>query len=70
MQKSNPECDILILIQTNQNLSENEEQLKWRHYNNMKIEGNQKELDAMVEFHKGNRVEGLQKQKMEVMNFR
>ena len=23
----------------------------------MKIEGNQKELDAMVEFHKGNRVE-------------
>lgn len=25
----------------------------------MKIEGNQKELDAMVEFHKGNRVEGL-----------
>ncbi|MBC8628899.1 LPS biosynthesis protein, partial [Blautia stercoris] len=24
----------------------------------MKIEGNQKELDAMVEFHKGNRVEG------------
>ena len=27
--------------------------------NNMKIEGNQKELDAMVEFHKGNRVEGL-----------
>ena len=23
--------------------------------NNMKIEGNQKELDAMAEFHKGNR---------------
>ena len=44
---------------TNLNLSENEEELKWRRYNNMKIEGNQKELDAMVEFHKGNRVEGL-----------
>ena len=28
----------------------------------MKIEGNQKELDAMVEFHKGNRVEGLRLQ--------
>ena len=27
----------------------------------MKIEGNQKELDAMVEFHKGNRVEGIPK---------
>ena len=26
----------------------------------MKIEGNQKELDAMVEFHKGNRVEGAE----------
>ena len=25
----------------------------------MKIEGNQKELDAMAEFHKGNRAEGL-----------
>ena len=25
----------------------------------MKIEGNQKELDAMAEFHKGNRTEGL-----------
>ena len=25
----------------------------------MKIEGNQKELDAMVEFHKGNRVEAV-----------
>ena len=25
----------------------------------MKIEGNQKELDAMVEFHKGNRVEEM-----------
>ena len=29
----------------------------------MKIEGNQKELDAMVEFHKGNRVEGLRLQR-------
>ena len=28
----------------------------------MKIEGNQKELDAMVEFHKGNRVEGVRLQ--------
>ena len=28
----------------------------------MKIEGNQKELDAMAEFHKGNRVEGLRMQ--------
>ena len=43
---------------TNRNLSENEEELKWRRYNNMKIEGNQKELDAMVEFHKGNRNTG------------
>ena len=25
----------------------------------MKSEGNQKELDAMAEFHKGNRAEGL-----------
>ena len=29
----------------------------------MKIEGNQKELDAMAEFHKGNRVEGLRMQR-------
>ena len=36
--------------------------MKWRRYNNRKIEGNQKELDAMVEFHKGNRVEGLRLQ--------
>ena len=28
----------------------------------MKIEGNQKELDAMAEFHKGNRAEGLRLQ--------
>ena len=28
----------------------------------MKIEGNQKELDAMAEFHKGNRTEGLRLQ--------
>ena len=28
----------------------------------MKIEVNQKELDAIVEFHKGNRVEGLRLQ--------
>ena len=37
--------------------------MKWSRYNNMKIEGNQKELDAMVEFHKGNRVEGLSLQR-------
>ena len=48
----------------------NEEQLKWRRYNNMKIEGNQKELDAMVEFHKGNRVEGLRLQEEFAAEFR
>lgn len=55
---------------TNRNLSENEEELKWRRYNNMKIEGNQKELDAMVEFHKGNRVEGLRLQEEFAAKFR
>ena len=55
---------------TNLNLSENEEELKWRRYNNMKIEGNQKELDAMVEFHKGNRVEGLRLQEEFAAEFR
>lgn len=35
----------------------------------MKIEGNQKELDAMVEFHKGNRVEGLRLQENLQRNF-
>ena len=54
----------------NRNLSENEEELKWRRYNNMKIEGNQKELDAMVEFHKGNRVEGLRLQEEFAAEFR
>ena len=44
--------------------------MKWRHYNNMKIEGNQKELDAMVEFHKGNRVEGLRLQEEFAAEFR
>ena len=33
----------------------------------MKIEGNQKELDAMVEFHKGNRVEGPRKVMQETL---
>ena len=36
----------------------------------MKIEGNQKELDAMVEFHKGNRVEGLRLQEEFAAEFR
>ena len=36
----------------------------------MKIEGNQKELDAMVEFHKGNRVEGLRLQEEFAVEFR
>ena len=36
----------------------------------MKIEGNQKELDAMVEFHKGNRVEGLRLQEEFATEFR
>ena len=36
----------------------------------MKIEGNQKELDAMVEFHKGNRVEGLRLQEEFAAKFR
>lgn len=44
--------------------------MKWRRYNNMKIEGNQKELDAMVEFHKGNRVEGLRLQEEFAAEFR
>ena len=35
----------------------------------MKIEGNQRELDAMVEFHKGNRVEGLRLQEEFAANF-
>ena len=54
----------------NWNLSENEEELKWRRCNNMKIEGNQKELDAMVEFHKENRVEGLRLQEEFAAEFR
>ena len=36
----------------------------------MKIEGNQKELNAMVEFHKGNRVEGLRLQEEFAAEFR
>ena len=36
----------------------------------MKIEGNQKELDAMVEFHKENRVEGLRLQEEFAAEFR
>ena len=36
----------------------------------MKIEGNQKELDAMVEFHKGHRVEGLRLQEEFAAEFR
>ena len=36
----------------------------------MKIEENQKELDAMVEFHKGNRVEGLRLQEEFAAEFR
>ena len=36
----------------------------------MKIEGNQKELDAMVEFHKGKRVEGLRLQEEFAAEFR
>ena len=36
----------------------------------MKIEGNQKELDAMVEFHKGNRIEGLRLQEEFAAEFR
>ena len=36
----------------------------------MKIEGNQKELDAMAEFHKGNRVEGLRLQEEFAAEFR
>ena len=36
----------------------------------MKIEGNQKELAAMVEFHKGNRVEGLRLQEEFAAEFR
>ena len=36
----------------------------------MKIERNQKELDAMVEFHKGNRVEGLRLQEEFAAEFR
>ena len=36
----------------------------------MKIEGNKKELDAMVEFHKGNRVEGLRLQEEFAAEFR
>ena len=38
--------------------------------NNMKIEGNQKELDAMAEFHKGNRAEGLRLQEEFAAEFR
>ena len=36
----------------------------------MKIEGNQKELDAMAEFHKGNRTEGLRLQEEFAAEFR
>ena len=36
----------------------------------MKIEGNQKELDAMAEFHKGNRAEGLRLQEEFAAEFR
>ena len=36
----------------------------------MKIEGNQKELDAMAEFHKGNRAEGLRLQEEFASEFR
>ena len=36
----------------------------------MKIEGNQKELDAMAEFHKGNRQEGLKLQEEFAAEFR
>ena len=36
----------------------------------MKIEGNQKELDAMKEFHKGNREEGLRLQEEFAAAFR
>ena len=36
----------------------------------MKIEENQKELDAMAEFHKGNRAEGLRLQEEFAAEFR
>lgn len=36
----------------------------------MKIEGNQKEIDAMSEFHKGNRAEGLKLQEEFASEFR
>ena len=64
------EYSYILFRNINWNLSENEEELKWRRCNNMKIEGNQKELDAMVEFHKGNRVEGLRLQEEFVAEFR
>ena len=64
------EYSYILFRNINWNLSENEEELKWRHCNNMKIEGNQKELDARVEFHKGNRVEGLRLQEEFAAEFR
>ena len=44
--------------------------MNWEDYSNMKIEGNQKELDAMAEFYKGNRVEGLRLQEEFAAEFR
>ena len=43
---------------------------KERNFSNMKIEENQKELDAMAEFHKGNRAEGLRLQEEFAAEFR